>query len=486
MPQPHVVVVPYPGSGNINPALQLALLLRHHGVFVTFVVTEHNLRRAQAAATEEGAVSGCDDDAFRIETIPDGLVDADRDQQDYDLGLSKATTHRCAAPLRELVARLRGGGSGATPDVPPVTCVLPTALMSFALEVARELGVPSMVLWTSSAAALMGHMRLRELRERGYLPLKDDSCLTNGYLETTMIDWIPGMPPISLGDISSFVRTTDPDDFGLWFNDTEANNCTKAGALVVNTFDALEPDVLAALRAEYPRVYTVGPLGSLLRLRHHDDDEAAAAAGGSLDLSLWKHDTECLAWLDAQAPGSVVYANFGSLTVVTAAQLAEFSWGLAATGRPFLWVIREDLVAVAGGGPAAALLPPAFAAETAERGRVAAWCPQERVLRHRAVGCFLTHNGWNSTCECLAAGVPMVCWPVFADQFTVCKYVCEVWGVGRRLDAEVRREQVAARVGEVMESEEVRSSAARWKAVAEEAAGAGGSSHENLLGATKV
>jgi UDP:flavonoid glycosyltransferase YjiC (YdhE family) len=77
----------------------------------------------------------------------------------------------------------------------------------------------------------------------------------------------------------------------------------------------------------------------------------------------------------------------------------------------------------------------------------------------------------------------MVCWPVFADQFTVCKYVCEVWGVGRRLDAEVRREQVAARVGEVMESEEVRSSAARWKAVAEEAAGAGGSSHENLLGA---
>ena len=65
------------------------------------------------------------------------------------------------------------------------------------------------------------------------------------------------------------------------------------------------------------------------------------------------------------------------------------------------------------------------------------------VLRHRAVGCFLTHCGWNSTCEGLAAGVPMVCWPVFADQLTICKYACEVWGVGRRLDAEVRREQVA-------------------------------------------
>jgi hypothetical protein len=171
MPQPHVVVVPYPGSGNINPALQLAQVLRHHGVFVTFVVTENNLRRARMAATG-GAVSGRE--GFRIETIPDGLVDADRDQQDYDLGLSKATTHRCAAPLKELVARLRGGGSATPPDhdVPPVTCVLPTALMSFALEVARELGVPSMVLWTCSAAALMGQMRLRELRDRGYLPLK--------------------------------------------------------------------------------------------------------------------------------------------------------------------------------------------------------------------------------------------------------------------------------------------------------------------------
>ncbi|RLN04611.1 hypothetical protein C2845_PM13G04590 [Panicum miliaceum] len=163
-PQPHAVVVPYPGSGNINPALQLAQLLRRHSVFITFVVTEHNLRRAEAAA--EVAARGRE--GFRVETIPDGLVDADRDEQDYDLDLSKATTQRCAAPLRELVARLRGGA----PGVPPVTSVLPTSLMSFALEVARELGVPSMVLWGGSAAALMGHTRLRELKERGYLPLK--------------------------------------------------------------------------------------------------------------------------------------------------------------------------------------------------------------------------------------------------------------------------------------------------------------------------
>ena len=152
----------------------------------------------------------------------------------------------------------------------------------------------------------------------------DESLLTNGYLESTVIDWIPGMPPICLGDVSSFLRTTDPDDFCLRFNESEANRCTSAGALILNTFEGLEADVLAALRAEYPRVYTVGPLGTLLR---------RTLNGGGGGLSLWKQDAECVAWLDTQEQGSVVYVNFGSHTVVTPEQLAEFAWGLAATGQ---------------------------------------------------------------------------------------------------------------------------------------------------------
>ncbi|EAZ41650.1 hypothetical protein OsJ_26184 [Oryza sativa Japonica Group] len=102
MARPHAVVVPYPGSGNINPALQLAKLLHGHGIYITFVNTEHNHRRALAA---EGAAAVRGRDGFQFETIPDGLLDADRDAADYDLGLSVATSHRCAAPLRDLVAR---------------------------------------------------------------------------------------------------------------------------------------------------------------------------------------------------------------------------------------------------------------------------------------------------------------------------------------------------------------------------------------------
>ncbi|OEL13908.1 7-deoxyloganetin glucosyltransferase [Dichanthelium oligosanthes] len=465
MARPHVVVVPYPGSGNINPALQIAKLLHHHGVYVTFVNTEHNHRRVQAT---EGAGAVRGREGFRFEAIPDGLSEADRGKQDYGRGLAVSTSTRCAAPLRDLIARLN-----SAPGVPPVTCVLATMLMSFALGVARELGIPTMSFWTGSAAALMTHMRLRELEERGFVPLKDESFLTNGYLDTTVIDWIPGMPPIRLGDFSSFLRTTDPNDFGLRFNESEANKCTKADALILNTFDGLEADVLGALRAEYPRMYTIGPLGSLLR------QNLGSATDDSAGLSLWKQDPECLAWLDTQEHRSVVYVNFGSHTVLTPEQLAEFAWGLAASGHPFLWSIRDNLVRGGGGGQAT--LPPAFTAEMAGRCHLTSWCPQELVLRHPGVGCFLTHNGWNSTCESVAAGVPMVCWPGFSDQYTNCKYVCEVWGVGVRLDAEVRREQVARHVTEVMGSEEKRRSAAKWKEAAEAATGAAGSSCENLL-----
>lgn len=164
MARPHAVVVPYPCSGNINPALQLAKLLHHHGVYITFVNTEHNHRRVQDT---EGAGAVRHRDGFRFEAIPDGLSDADRGKQDYGQSLLVSTSQRCAAPLKDLIQRL-----DATAGVPPVTCVLPTGLMTFALGVARELGIPSVVFWCAGAASLMCYMMTPELIRRGYVPLK--------------------------------------------------------------------------------------------------------------------------------------------------------------------------------------------------------------------------------------------------------------------------------------------------------------------------
>jgi hypothetical protein len=296
--------------------------------------------------------------------------------------------------------------------------------------------------------------------------LLEERDLTNGYLDTA-IDWIPGMPDIRLKDIPSFIRTTDRDDVMLNFDGGEAQNARKARGVILNTYDALEQDVVDALRCEFPRVFTVGPLATFAR------GELDAIGG-----NLWKEDTGCLGWLDAQPPGSVVYVNFGSITVMTPAQLAEFAWGLARCGRPFLWVVRPDLVSGEN-----AVLPDEFVRDARKRGVLTSWCPQELVLSHPSIGLFLTHCGWNSTLESVCAGVPMLCWPFFAEQPTNCRYVCAKWGIGMEIDNDVSSEEVAWLVREAMDGERgrvMRVKAAIWKEKATEAVGEGGSSSENL------
>ena len=164
---------------------------------------------------------------------------------------------------------------------------------------------------------------------------------------------------------------------------------------------------------------------------------------------------------------------------MTKDQLKEFAWGLANSGQTFLWIIRPDLVA-----GDTAVLPPEFIDVTKERGMLTNWCPQEEVLQHPAIGGFLTHNGWNSTFESIVAGVPMICWPFFAEQQTNCRYCCTEWGIGMEVDSDVKREEIEKQVKELMEGEkgkEMRNRAEEWKKLVGDAATPhSGSSSRNL------
>ncbi|XVF08997.1 hypothetical protein REPUB_Repub07fG0052200 [Reevesia pubescens] len=106
-------------------------------------------------------------------------------------------------------------------------------------------------------------------------------------------------------------------------------------------------------------------------------------------------------------------------------QLDELALGLELSGHPFLWVVRSNLTK----GSSTKFLE-GFANRTADRGKIVEWAPQEEVLAHPSVACFVSHCGWNSTMEGLSMGLPFLCWPCFADQFQNRNYICDVWRIG--------------------------------------------------------
>jgi hypothetical protein len=314
------------------------------------------------------------------------------------------------------------------------------------------------------------HGRLN-LQVSFFVACADASYLTNGYLDT-VIDWIPGMKGIRLRDLPSFIRTTDPNDIMLDFPMVESERAQKASALIFNTFDALEHEVLDALSSMFPPIYSIGPLQLLL-------NQIPASDHKSIGSNLWKEEDGCLEWLDKKVANSVVYVNFGSVAVMTSDQLIEFAWGLANSNQTFLWIIRPDLV-----DGDSAVLPPEFLEATKERGLLASWCPQEQVLSHPSIGGFLTHSGWNSTIESVCGGVPIISWPFFAEQQTNCRYSCNEWGIGMEIDGGGKRGEIESLVRELMVGEkgkELKKKAVAWKKLAEEATSRPtGSSYVNM------
>ena len=153
------------------------------------------------------------------------------------------------------------------------------------------------------------------------------------------------MKNICLRDLPGIYRTTDPNDVILDFVVEQIEAASKASAIILLTFDALEPDLLNALSSMYPE---------------------------SIQLNLWREESECLKWLDSKQRNSVLYVNFGSVAVMTPQNLVELAWGLANSKKNFLWVIRPDLAK-----GETVIIPPEIIEETKDRGIMVAWCPQE-------------------------------------------------------------------------------------------------------------
>ncbi|XP_038889199.1 UDP-glycosyltransferase 83A1-like [Benincasa hispida] len=209
-----------------------------------------------------------------------------------------------------------------------------------------------------------------------------------------------------------------------------------------------------------PHIHQIGPLLASNRLGNSG-----------------QKDSTCLKWLDQQSPCSVTYVAFGSFTVLDKTLLRELVLGFELTGKPFL-VVRPDLTTENPNN----VFPLGFQERIESRGKIVCWAPQQRVLNHPSIACFVSHCGWNSTLESLSNGVRFLCWPYFADQFLNENYICVIWKVGLRSKKDehgiVTRTEIKKKVEKLLADEDLKQRIQKRKKTMSESVEEGGRSYK--------
>lgn len=267
-------------------------------------------------------------------------------------------------------------------------------------------------------------------------------------------------------DLGLLLKAIEDKDAKIDFM-RKIDRCTAASqGLLVNSFYELE-----AAYADYWNKETGSTawyVGPLCMNQHH---RAQA-----------HNNPTVLKWLDEKLTmgRSVLYIAFGTQAEVSEKQLQEIAVGLERSGVNFFWVMRWK-----------ADLGDGFEERVAERGLVVReWVEQKEILGHDTIGGFMSHCGWNSILESICAKVPILGWPMMAEQHMNAKMLAEEMRIGLRIPGEtgdfarvVGCEIVKEMVRELMVGEKGKVVRERAKEVGEQAAKAmeeGGSSYCTL------
>nr|UTO68658.1 UDP-glucosyltransferase 7 [Isatis tinctoria] len=461
MEQPHALLVASPGLGHLIPILELgnrlSSVLNIH-VTVLAVPSGSSSSPTETEAIRAAVARGTCEIAELPSVDIEHLVEPDATVATRIFEKMRATRPAVQDAVKAMNRK------------PTVMIVdfFATGLMS----VADDVGVTAKYVYVPSHAWFLAVMV--------YLPVLD-KVVEGEYIDIKEPMKIPGC------------RSVGPDELmDTMFDrsDRQYRECVRCGeeipmsdGILVNTWEELQGNTLAALRedGELSRVmkvpvYAIGPF---------------VRSNGPIE-----KPKSIFEWLDKQRDRSVVYVCLGSGGILSLEQTMELAWGLELSGQSFLWVLRRPTSYLearsSDDDQVSAGLPEGFLDRTRGVGLVVTqWAPQVEILSHGSIGGFLSHCGWSSVLESLTKGVPIVAWPLYAEQWMNATLLTEEIGVAVRTSElpskkVIGREEVASLVRKIVAEEDeegrkVRAKAEEVKATSEAAWAQGGSSHGSLL-----
>lgn len=431
--------------GHLIPLVELAkLLVSRHNLSITFIVpTDGAPSNAQKSVLESlpATISSTFLPPVDLSDLPeDARIET----------VISITVARSLPSLRDVLKSLV--------ESTRLAALVVDLFGTDAFDIAREFDVSPYVFFPSTAMSLSLMFWLPKL----------DEAVSCEYRELEEPVIIPGCIPILGKELLDPVQDRKNDAYKWLLH--HAKRYRLANGVMVNSFADMEGGAIKAVQEEEPGkfnppIYPVGPLVNM----------------GS---SSKAEEAECLRWLNEQPHGSVLYVSFGSGGTLSYDQINELAMGLEMSQQRFLWVVRSPNDSVANATffsvesqkDPFAFLPKGFLDRTKGRGlAVPSWAPQAQVLSHGSTGGFLTHCGWNSTLESVANGVPLIAWPLYAEQRMNAVMLTEDIKVALRPrhndeNGLIERQEIARVVRGLMEGEEGKKVRNRMKGLKDAAA----------------
>ncbi|XP_055806189.1 UDP-glycosyltransferase 90A1 [Solanum dulcamara] len=445
LPPPiHVVLFPFMSKGHTIPIFDLARFLLTRSISITIFTTPANRPFFSDSLSDTNINIIEIPFPQNIQGIPPCVESTDK--------LPSMTLFPTFANSTKL---MKPHFEKALESLPPVTFMITDGFLGWTLDSANKFGIPRLVYFGMSAFSwALSISAASVLRTE----LSDDESYQ-----------VPDFPWIKLtrNDFDLSIRERDPKGPDTDFTMESIIATSKSYGLLVNTFYELESVYVDYCnRISSPKSWCIGPFCALHELPRKQQ-------GISEKPSYIK-------WLDGMLKQGeqVLYVAFGTQAELSLEQFKEIQIGLEKSQVNFLWVVRRTI-------------DEGFKNRVKNRGRVVTeWVDQRKVLSHRSVQGFLSHCGWNSVIESISAKVPILAWPMMADQHLNARMVVEEIKIGLRVetcDGSVRGfvkcEGLVKPIKELMEGAKGKEARKKVKEIGEAAINAvkeGGSSWQTL------